>query len=1002
MTQLRFGSAAVTAKEIDLSAPVQQQPIGIPAGVIGTSLSGPAFVPVTVGVIDDFFAKFGNTDGKKFGPLAVQEWLKNSGAATFVRVLGTGDGKQRNVDGNLAGTVTSAGFVVGEQLPRASDGFLASNTYANANGSLGRTYVLGCLMSESAGSSVFSSVGLHLAGVSVNALPIVRGVLMTPSGVLARLSSSYGLPVSTAPASTLIATDATAKGSITGSVVLLDGTTSKQEFTILLNGHKGTNPLYPNVLTASFDMTAPNYFANVLNTDPFNIQQAGHYLYANYDVYPATAYVTGTGVFNRTGTGIAAGMENIAFLTTSSLGRNVGSEYVPNFENFEDRFTYARTPWVVSQLFGGTRYNLFKLHALSAGSDISTKYKFSIENIVNSTDPNNKYGSFDVVVRDINDRDTELKVIEAFRGMTLDQNSDRYIAKVIGDAYGYYDFDRSEAEQKLVVEGQYENQSNIVRVEMSTDIQDESVDPTALPFGIRGPDHLVTSGSAPLAASGASWIKNAVTPPITFRSSITQGTGVKTQVQSQYYWGYQFEHITSVTTQNASTLKNKSLLTHAKYFPTFMTNVINFVEGDNAGAVDTNELGIIDSDRFNNGLFTLENIQVVTSSAGTADPNEWDNATYVRMGNITADDTAKTRGVQAKDCVQANRRFLKFNFLMQGGNNGVNIFDRDESEINNVAVTADAGDVNRGQTNGPNVKAYKKAIDIMSNVVSTDIQLVAIPGIRNPLVTDYALDATQTRFDALYVMDIEEIDVENNLVLSGSQQISVAGTATNFASRAVDNSFGAAYFPDALVTDPITKTNLFVPPSVVVLGAMAQNDKVGHPWFAPAGFNRGSLQSVLETKVMLSKDNMDSLYDVNINPLTSFPGNASSGTSPKGGVVVWGQRTLQQAASSLDRVNVRRLLIDIRRQVRAIANTIVFEPSREATLAKFSAAVTPRLQRIQKLSGLDRFKIIIDSSTTTQQDIENNTLRGKIWVQPTKSVEFVSLDFAVVNNINQT
>jgi phage tail sheath protein FI len=201
--------------------------------------------------------------------------------------------------------------------------------------------------------------------------------------------------------------------------------------------------------------------------------------------------------------------------------------------------------------------------------------------------------------------------------------------------------------------------------------------------------------------------------------------------------------------------------------------------------------------------------------------------------------------------------------------------------------------------------------------------------------------------------------------------------------------------------DPTTRTNVIAPPSVPVLGALALNDAIGHPWFAPAGFTRGVLQTTLEARVQLSKPNMDVLYDVNINPLVAFPGNAHAGTNPTGGVVVWGQKTLQQAASALDRVNVRRLLIEIRRQVRDIAMTILFEPNRDVTLAKFSAAVTPRLQRIQAQAGLQRFKVIIDSSTTSQLDVQNNTIRGKIYVQPTKSIEYVSLDFVVTNQLNQ-
>jgi phage tail sheath protein FI len=160
-------------------------------------------------------------------------------------------------------------------------------------------------------------------------------------------------------------------------------------------------------------------------------------------------------------------------------------------------------------------------------------------------------------------------------------------------------------------------------------------------------------------------------------------------------------------------------------------------------------------------------------------------------------------------------------------------------------------------------------------------------------------------------------------------------------------------------------------------------------WFAPAGFNRGALATTEEAQVKMNRANLDTLYEVDINPITSFPSSK--------GVVVFGQKTLQVAQSALDRVNVRRLLIDIRRKVRRVAQGIIFEPNREATLARFSGAVQPILTRIQAQQGLDRFKVIIDSTTTTQLDVENNTVRGKIFLQPTKSVEFISLDFVVTN-----
>jgi len=1004
MPQLKFGAAGVSATEIDLSGPVAQQPVGVPAGIIGTAVKGPAYVPVTVGLFSDFTAKFGPTDGIKFGPLAASEWLRNAQALTYLRVLGIGDGNQRNTQ---TGDVNHAGFTVGEKEPSANNsGILSPNPFANSGGAAGRTYFLGCFMSESAGSTVFSSAGLQSGS---SAQPILRGVLMAASGVVLTLSSSTA--TSLKPGTNAVASDG--NGASLGAVNLLQGGIAKQDFVLLLNGHQGLDPLYPNVVTASFDVTSPNYFANVLNADPTKLQQAGHVVYASWDIYPATAVVTGSGIIaavsgSGASTASPAGAEPAAFLLTGSTARDLGSATAPDFEDFRDRFSEAASPWVVSQPFGGKPHNLFKVHALDAGAGVSTLYKLSIENIAPSTDPANQYPAFDLTVRQWSDNDAAPVYLEQWRGLSLNPSDDQYIAKVIGDQHAYFDFDRGPTAQKLAVDGNYANASNYIRIEMDPSVDSQEVDPTAMPVGLRGPSHLMTAGTDPLARpagtagviDGSCWTR-VKQPPVPMRQNITQGSGAKIQVNPLLYWGYQFEHVTSLAIPNLSTLHNESLDAFAQFFPMHRIDVQDFATPDNAGTPSTSANGVIDNDLFNTNAFSLMNVQVVTGSSGLADPNQWVNAAYFRGGNIAANDANKTRALDPDDFIQANRRFLKWTFFMQGGFDGTNVFDQDEARLDNAAVEGDMTDPNRGSNNGATVSAYNKALQIMGELTNTDLQLLAIPGIRHPVVTDAALAAVENRFDALYLMDIEQYDTNDELVTDPSQTPSVTFTAQNFAERAVDSSFGAAYFPDVVMPDPTTATNVVVPPSVPVLGAMALNDKVGHPWFAPAGFTRGALQTTLEATVQLSKPNMDVLYDVDINPLVAFPGNASGGTNPKGGVVVWGQKTLQQAASALDRVNVRRLLIEIRRQVRDIALNIMFEPNREATLAKFSAAVTPRLQRIQAQAGLERFKVVIDSSTTTQQDIENNTIRGKIFVQPTKSIEFVSLDFVVTNNINQ-
>lgn len=989
------GSAKVTATEIDISGPVTTQPTGVPAGVIGTAVKGPAFVPVTVGNLSDFYDKFGFTDGKKFGPMAVAQWLsQGAGSVTYLRVLGAGDGKKRNSDGS----VTNAGFVVGSELPStvmdSTLGDIVRNPNAVEFGDMGRTYFLGAFMSESAGSTVFSSAGLQVSGQNI-AAPIIRGVLMAASGVILKLSSSFDSTTSDAPSSTLPATAASIslQGSLIGDIV-----TDKQTFVMLLNGHIDSSDA-PNVITCSLDPLSNDYFANKLNRDPARIQQYGHCLYANWDLTSAETMVTASGLTDGTHV-VTQNKEPGAFLTTSTLARDEGSSTVPNYEAFEDRFSHAKSPWVISQKFGGKPVDLFRFHAISAGTNVSTEFKISIENVTPPrTGVSYRFGSFDVVVRNFFDRDNQLVALARYPNLNLDPSSDRYISKVIGDVYTFFDFDRDEKEQKLVTEGNYAPQSNHVRVEVNPGIELGMIDEEALPMGFRGIDHLVTTGTAPLASddlnsvmSSANVLKTAVTPPLPLRSTVSNGSisaGVA-QAANRLYWGVLTETVDDLNDPNKSIKRNSSIASFAKYFPSYAIGEASFMTGSNAGQPDSAALGVLDADRFCNNIFTLENVMVKHNVDGVADPDKWADAEYSRDATVPA---GKYPLSVSDLSVTQNRRYAKFTMIMQGGFNGTNIFNRDSAELNDNAVDADVTWPSRGSENGCVVKAYTKALEILRNVVNVDLQLLALPGIRQEFVTTMAAEFVRDRFDALYIMDIVQKDREDDEIRIGgtSQEVHVGNTISNFNERQMDNSFAAAYFPDVNLRDPTTGRNVIVPPSVVVLGALALNDAVGHPWFAPAGFTRGSLRDTLNTRTKLSQADLDRLYDAKINPIVALQGS--------GGPIIWGQKTLQGAASALDRVNVRRLLIEIRRQVRDIAQTILFEPNRAATLARFTAAVTPRLSRIQAQAGLERFSVVIDSSTTTQQDVENNTVRGKIFVQPTKSIEFVSLDFVVSNTL---
>jgi phage tail sheath protein FI len=227
----------------------------------------------------------------------------------------------------------------------------------------------------------------------------------------------------------------------------------------------------------------------------------------------------------------------------------------------------------------------------------------------------------------------------------------------------------------------------------------------------------------------------------------------------------------------------------------------------------------------------------------------------------------------------------------------------------------------------------------------------------------------------------------------------VTYTSTRFRNRNLNNSFGAAYFPDVKAT--VSGQELFLPASTSVLGAYAQNDSIGFAWTAPAGYVRTTLPaSVQQLAISLLTEDPDKIYGAGVNPIVaSAIASTGTGTEPRT-IAILGQRTTLAAGSSLDRVNVRRLLIEVRRRVKQVAYSLLFEPSREATIARFNSLVTPIMRQVQQQRGVERYRVQIDTTTTTQADIENNTIRGKIYLQPTRAAEFISLDFEARNAAN--
>jgi uncharacterized protein len=271
---------------------------------------------------------------------------------------------------------------------------------------------------------------------------------------------------------------------------------------------------------------------------------------------------------------------------------------------------------------------------------------------------------------------------------------------------------------------------------------------------------------------------------------------------------------------------------------------------------------------------------------------------------------------------------------------------------------------------------YDNMISLLANQDAYQYNILMTPGLYNSGYTSQCtqlINNTQGRGDNLLVLDL----VPYNTSLSN---VTAAASTRN-------TSYAASYWPWVMVIDPDTGKNVWVPASTVMAGVFAYNDSVSEPWFAPAGINRGGLGQVIRAEQKLTQANRDTLYTGKVNPIATFPGI---------GTVVYGQKTLQTRSSALDRVNVRRLLIQLKSYISQVGQTLVFEQNTIATRNAFLSQVNPYLESVQQRQGLYAFKVIMDDSNNTPDVIDRNQMIGQIYIQPTKTAEFIYLDFNIL------
>ena len=315
----------------------------------------------------------------------------------------------------------------------------------------------------------------------------------------------------------------------------------------------------------------------------------------------------------------------------------------------------------------------------------------------------------------------------------------------------------------------------------------------------------------------------------------------------------------------------------------------------------------------------------------------------------------------------------KFIVPFQGGFDGIypNKILATGTDIS--TINSQGYDFTSTSTNG--YVEYKKAIDTIASATSVDINLLVLPGIiyqYHPAIVSYAEQVAQDRGDTFFVFDASKLDA------------TVQDTVDLVSDW--DSNYAATYYPWVKTVDANTNRPIWVPPSVIIPGVLAFNDKVGEQWFAPAGLNRGGL-AVNDVYVRLNRTDIDTLYDGRVNPIATIPNI---------GFAVWGQKTLQAKPSALDRINVRRLLIALKKFIASASQYLVFEQNTSATRNRFLNIVNPYMESVQQRQGIYAFKVVMDDTNNTPDLIDRNIMYGQIYLQPTRTAEFIIIDFNIL------
>lgn len=958
-----FLSPEVLLREVDQSqVPAETAQDGIL--IIGTAPAGPAMKPVRVRDLQSFLDIFGNPStgkagsdlwrngsmGPTYGMYAAQAWLSaESSPVTFVRLAGEQD-PIHTTGGLLAGWSTALGMTTARDTNGGSYGL-----WIAASSSLADNPVTGTLAAV-----IYVEKGsLRLKGTSYT--HGLAGSAHSHAGVIVKSIAGEG-----------------------GQFEILHHNNTK-ETSYVVNFNK------------SASNTNSNYIRNVIPTNP---QKTNSTLYSS----PSELFLGET--FEEMVDRKVLQTKSAAEEQYGILVHMGGASAATNWPHYQDHRQQARAPksgWFVSQDFGADASfvganlpKLFRVNGLHEGEWLQKNYQIGIEiqRLGNNVNP---YGTFHLYVMDMQNN-----LVEQFKNLNFNPGSENFITKRIGDQNQEWDADQ----KKYRVLGEYANRSDYIWIELAESVKNGSMTSLgSLPFGVQGPivyspfkaeqgnaDVLAVDGGAYAFGASMEWHEN----------TLIDGYGGTIGSEC---WGHTVNGTKTafewpklrLTTTNASGSSSTN------YAASAWLGVDHHISGSTS--FDESYYDLV---RSNPSDGTFELSQHIAEDGSLGDNTEFSyiftldevkretNGLVHYVAGSRADSTSIT-GAGSADTLINTRRVRKFKSPMFGGADGTNIKEANPF-ANHSGVLGD-GTNNLESTNYA-IYSVMKALDTVADSEIVSYDLLSIPGVTNTKITDRVLEICSDRGDALGIIDLADgfqaAQVESTANVNGS----VSTTISTLVGRDINTSYGAAYYPWVRLRDTISGNGdvIMAPPSVAAIGAIARSEAVSEPWFAPAGFNRGGIRQlggakgpqVVGTWEHLTKDNRDDLYAANINPIARFPAINE--------IVIFGQKTLQQTPSALDRINVRRLMIFLKKAIKNIADTILFDQNVNTTWLRFRAEADRVLSSVQTRLGVTEYKIVLDNTTTTPDLIDRNILYAKIFVKPARSIEFIAVDFIITRS----